>query len=139
MEDHISLPEVQGLQFIETVGSPVTMGNPTELRAIREGANDLRIAIDGFFVQPIEQYRESMPFLARQCSVFLRKMALGDRWSPRLLSVEVCQKLGLKFDRIRSPTILRRAILSAPSSNRTEGLLTITKLNEETSTQSTEK
>ena len=100
------------------------------MRGILEAVNDLRIAIDGFFAQPNERHRESIPFLARQCSVFLRKMALGDRWSPRLLSVETCQRLSLEFDRVRLPTMLSRAILS--SANMTEGILAITKLNDET-------
>ncbi len=132
MEEHGDLPEVQGFQFVDMVGSPVTIGGLDEIRGIREAVNDLRIAIDGFFVQPSELHRESIPFLARQCSVFLRKMALGDRWSPRLLSVETSQKMGLEFDRVRIPTMLRRAILSSASTNMTEGLLTITKLNDET-------
>ena len=88
MEEHGDLPEVQGIQFPEMVGSPVIIGGAIELRGIREAVSDLRIAIDGLFAQPTERHRESIPFLARQCSVFLRKMALGDRW--RVTSRQVC-------------------------------------------------
>lgn len=132
MDEHGDLPEVQGFEFAEMVGSPVTLGGIDEFRALREPVSDLRIAIDGFFAQPTAQYPESIPFLARQCSVFLRKMALGDRWSRRLLGVEACQNMNLAFPRLRIPAMSARAMLSPASTNMIGGVLTITKLNEET-------
>ncbi|MXZ63217.1 MAG: hypothetical protein F4Y98_06380 [Chloroflexi bacterium] len=130
MEQHTTLPEV-GMGFVETEGSPVLLGRDMEeWQRIRVAVSDLHIALDGFDAQPAERLLESMPFLARQCSVFLRKMAIGDRWTPRVLNVETCQAIGLDFCRLRIPAETRRAILTPVRMG--GGGMAITKLNDET-------
>jgi len=101
-----------------------------EWQRVRVAVSDLQIALEGFDAQPVERRLESMSFLARQCSVFLRKMAIGDRWTPRVLSVETCQVIGLDLSRLRIPATTHRAILTPVRTDR--GGMAITKLNEET-------
>ena len=82
MEEHRTLPEID-VNFVETEGSPDFLGGGMEeWQRVHVAVSDLRIALDGFDAQLITRRMESLSFLARQCSVFLRKMALGDRWTP---------------------------------------------------------
>ena len=130
MEEHTTLPEAK-VDFVEAEGSPVVLGRDMEeWQRVRVAVSDLQIALEGFDAQPAERLLESMSFLARQCSVFLRKMAIGDRWTPRVLSVKTCQVIGLEFGRLRIPATTHRAILTPVRTDR--GGMAITKLNEET-------
>ena len=130
MDEHRTLPETN-VNFVEMEGSPVILGGAKkEWQRVSYPVSDLRIALEGFDAQPAERRLEAMAFLARQCSVFLRKMALGDRWTHRVLSVETCQAIGLDFDRLRIPATTHRVILTPVRTDR--GGMAITKLNEET-------
>ncbi len=130
MEEHTTLPDA-GIQFVETEGSPILLGRDMEeWQRVRVAVSDLQIALGGFDAQPAERLPESMPFLARQCSVFLRKLAIGDRWTARALSVETCQAIGLDFCRLRIPAATHRAVLTPVST--VGGGMAITKLNDET-------
>ncbi len=69
--------------------------------------------------------------LARHCSLFLRKMVLGDRHTQRLLDGEVCCKEGLKFGRIRQVSGERVHLSLTPFTVK-GGRMHATKLNDET-------
>ena len=130
MEEHGTLPETN-VEFVEMEGSPVLLGSGVkEWQRIRVAVSDLRIALDGFDAQPVTGLPESLSFLARQCSVFLRKMALGDRWTSPVLSPETCQAVDLQFDRLRVPAPTTRAILTPVQM--AGGGMAITKLNDDT-------
>ena len=129
MEDHRTLPETN-VDFVEMEGSPVFLGGMQKWQRVRVAVSDLRIALDGFDAQPVAVRLESLSFLARQCSVFLRKMALGDRWTPPVLSPETCQEVDLQFDRLRIPAPTTRAILTPVQM--ASGGMAITKLNDDT-------
>ncbi|MCY3881744.1 MAG: hypothetical protein OXG61_06465 [Chloroflexi bacterium] len=130
MEELTTLPEAE-VVFVETEGSPVLLGHDMEeWQRVSVAVSDLKIALEGFDAQPAERLPESMSFLARQCSVFLRKMAMGDRWTPRVLSVETCQVIGLDFCRLRIPAATHRATLTPVST--VGGGMALTKLNDET-------
>lgn len=130
MEEHRTLPETD-VNFVEMEGSPVLLGSGMEeWQRVRVAVSDLRIALDGFDAQPVTRRLESLSFLARQCSVFLRKMALGDRWTPPVLSRETCQAVGLQFDRLRIPAPTTRAMLTPVQM--AGGGIAITKLNDDT-------
>ena len=69
---------------------------------------DLKLAADGIIAQlgqsdQFDQLPQSAAALARACSIFLRKMVLGDRDNSktRLLDDEISQSLDLKFERLR--------------------------------------
>ena len=130
------------LEFIEAKGSPVTGRHKDKKERIYEALCDLQLAIDGCRTQlqhsehqeHIGQLQQTAATFARACSIFLRKMLLGDRNKPksRLLDDEVSRSLGLEFNRLRkiSPNIRP---LDITSLNVTSGTVQLTKLDEETS------
>ena len=67
---------------------------------IRDAMIDLKTVIDGCLAQAPS--RDMFDTLARQCSIFLRKMALGDERNPPLLDAETCKAAGLVFHKLRA-------------------------------------
>ena len=67
---------------------------------IRDAMVDLKTVIDGCRVQ--KPGRDMFDTLARHCSIFLRKMALGDDRNPPLLDAETCSEAGLVFHKLRT-------------------------------------
>ena len=123
---------VEGPRFVSMTGSPVFIGNHEEWWRLREVVADVRIAIDGLMAQPQDRKEDALRFLARQCSIFLRKMVLGDRWTPPLLSAETCQAAGLKFDRVRAIPAENRRVINLAPPEIAFGVLRIKRLNEKT-------
>ena len=96
-----SEPSVDLIQFVRTEGSPVHVGQRDRTERIREAMIDLRLVIDGCQAQPPNRLSDTAASLARHCSIFLRKMVLGDERSPRLLDPEFWQASRLGFNRIK--------------------------------------
>ena len=82
-------------------------------KRIREALNDLHLAIHGFIALEGVNWRQSIPALARACSIFLRKIVIGDRNDrrTRLLDDDFCQKAGFGFDRIRRVSGERKTLI----------------------------
>lgn len=121
----------QPIQFVNTTGSPVTVGQRDQEERIREALYDIRLVIDGCTCQPPERHTDTVASLARHCSIFLRKMVLGDDRSPRLLDDDYRKEVGLSFCRIQNVQSDRREINLVPIEV-ARGCLQITKKNEET-------
>ena len=121
----------QHIQFVETSGSPITVGRRDRAERIREAIVDLRIAISGCAAQPPDRLIDTVGSLARHSSIFLRKMVLGDDRNSRLLDAEYCQKAKLRFKKIRNVQGKRRSFTLVPV-DVTRGYFQATKLDEET-------
>ncbi len=126
-----SQPPIQPIEFVPTKGSPVTVGRRDKAERIREAIFDIKLAIDGCMAQPPEQFSDVVASLARHCSLFLRKMVLGDDRSPRLLDDDTCGTAGLSFDRIRKIAGDRRTLTLVPI-DISNGYMQLTKLDDET-------
>ena len=126
-----SEPLVEPIQFIRMQGSPVHVGTRDRTERIREAMTDLRLVIDGCKAQPPERLGDTAASLARHCSIFLRKMVLGDERSPRLLDAEHWQTSRLGFNRIRKVPSKRRTLALVPVAV-TGGYFQATKLDEDT-------
>ena len=83
------------VQFVKATESPVSVGHRDRAGRAGEAMIDLRLALDGFIAQPPKLFSHAVASLARHCSIFLRKMVLGDDRSPRLLDEETCRTAGL--------------------------------------------
>lgn len=88
------------VEFVKTRGSKVAGRYKDKRERIHEAVCDLKLAVDGIIVQlgqpdQFDQLSQSAAALARACSIFLRKMVLGDRGDPktRLLDDEIAQSL----------------------------------------------
>ena len=121
----------QTIQFVNMKGSTVTVGRRDREERIREALIDLKLVIDGCTNQPPERLSDTVASLARHCSIFLRKMVLGDDRSPRLLDDDFRQDAGLGFSRIQNVSSIRRDINLVPIKV-ARGHMEITKINEET-------
>ena len=74
---------------------------------------DLQVAIEGCIVlETAYTQGETTQALARACSIFLRKLVLGDRGDrrTRLLSDDICEEANLRFRRIRKVPKDRRTL-----------------------------
>ena len=96
------------IQFISDSGSQVTGRHKEKGERIHDTLCDLHLALDGVAAQlarseQFEHLEQSAAALARACSIFLRKMVLGDRnvRATRLLDDDVCRSLELAFSRLR--------------------------------------
>ena len=120
-------------QLTSTRGSPVVVGYKSKSERIRETMVDLKLAIDGCIAQDSGQTSQSIAALARACSIFLRKMVIGDRddRKSRLLDDEICRTEHLRFDRIRKISKNRKA-LTLIELGIDSGHFTIAKLDDET-------
>ena len=119
------------IRFVTTTGSPVTVGHRDKIERIREAIVDLQVAIDGCVAQSTDRLSDTVASLARHCSIFLRKMVLGDERSPRLLDGDFCQMAELGFNRIRKIPTNRRTLTLVPL-DVGQGYFQATKLDEET-------
>ena len=126
--------------FVKTRGTLVTGRHKDKKERISEAMCDLRLAIDGVrvqFAQPEQlehpdQFQQSVAALARACSIFLRKIVIGDQNKPRtrLLDDETSQSLGIKFDKLTKVTGERKALDITRNFN--GGTLQLTKLDDVT-------
>lgn len=96
------------IEFEKTRGSSVAGRYKDKRERIYEAMCDLKLAIDGIGIQLSQsenpdQFQQTSAAFARACSIFLRKMVLGDRDDPktRLLDDEIAQSLDLRFERLR--------------------------------------
>ena len=106
------------VKFVPTTGSLVGGRHKDKKERITEALSDLQLAIGGLGTQTTEQQeRNDLPqvlgALARMCSVFLRKLVLGDRGvrKTRLLDDAVMESLQLRLQPLRKiPPKRRRTI-----------------------------
>ncbi len=114
----IEAEDGEKVTFVPTTGSLVGGRDKDKKERITEVLSDLQLAIGGFGTQATGQYeRRDLPqvlgALARMCSVFLRKLVLGDRGvkETRLLDDAVMESLELRLQPLRKiPRKSRRTI-----------------------------
>ncbi len=90
----------QAFEWIGMEGVGVIARDRDRPEVIRDAMVDLKTVIDGCLAQTPS--RDMFDTLARQCSIFLRKMALGDERNPPLLDPETCKAAGLVFHKLRA-------------------------------------
>ena len=124
------------VQFVRTKGTPVAGRHRDKPERIAETVSDLELACEGAFSLARRTERGDRvrwgAALARACSVFLRKMVIGDRNDPatRLLDESVIQMFGVGFARLRRMPPKRRTIEAGGSTAR--AMVAIQKLDEAT-------
>ena len=101
----MSSREPEELPFVPTQGVTIAP-NPARDKSTRilETMIDLQVAIEGCIaLQSIYTQGETIKALARACSIFLRKLVLGDKGDrrTRLLSDDICEEANLRFGSIR--------------------------------------
>ena len=137
MGDQEERKDIPPIKFVQTLGSSVTGRHKEKTERIREAMDDLQLVIDGSLAQltpdsqPI-QFSRSVAALARACSIFLRKMVLGDRneKATRLLDDQVCESMGLRFHKLVKISGKRKPMEFQFGIDR--GYVNATKKNEET-------
>ena len=90
----------QAFQYLDMEGIRVMVGPGDRKEVIRKAMVDLNTTIDGCMAQTLN--RDILDALARQCSIFLRKMAIGDDRNPPLLDIETCKAAGIQFHKLRA-------------------------------------
>ena len=124
------------VRFVRTKGTQVAGRHRDKPERIAETVWDLELACEGAFSLARRTARSDSgrwsAALARACSVFLRKMVIGDRnnSATRLLDDSVLQKFGMDFDKLRRIPAERRTLevgLSTPG-----GMIAMQKLDEAT-------
>ena len=125
-------------KFVKTRGSKVAGRYKDKKERIHEAMCDLKLAVDGVIAQlaqsdQFDQLPQSAAALARACSIFLRKMVLGDWGDPktRLLNDEISQSLDMRFEKLRKISPNRRLIEIIPL-DVYSGLMQLTKLDDNT-------
>ena len=125
------------IQFTKSVGSQIAGRHKDKRVRIHEAMCDLQLAIDGFRTQQAQPekpglFQQSCAAFARVCSIFLRKMVIGDRGDrkTRLLDDEIIKHLGLRFNKLSRISSDRRSL--AIEWNITGGGFRATKLNDNT-------
>ena len=104
------------VQFVRTKGTQVTGRHKDKPERIAETVWDLELACEGAFSLAQRTARSGRgrwsAALARACSVFLRKMVIGDRndSATRLLDDSVVQTFGVDFDKLRRIPAERRTL-----------------------------
>ena len=95
------------VKFVRTKGTPVAGKYRDKAERISGTVSELRLACEGAYSlsersAPSDR-AQWFAALARACSVFLRKMVIGDRDDPatRLLDDEVLETLGMRFDKLK--------------------------------------
>ena len=138
MTDNSDANSIPPIQFTQATGSTVTGRHKDKAERILEAIADLQLVIDGCRVQltpeaQAEQFSRSVAALARACSVFLRKLVLGDRnnAATRLLDDEVCTSMRLKFHKLVKVASDRKPQDISFGIDR--GYINVTKKDEETS------
>ncbi len=87
------------IKLIGSKGSLFTGRHSGKKEQIEEAVRDLELIFDGVSGKPSEY----IPSIARACSIFLRKLILGDRRGPesRLLNTEFCESSRITFEKLR--------------------------------------
>ena len=105
------------IEFVKTKGSQVTGRYKDKKERINEAMCDLQLAIDGLStkltqLEQLERLSHSGAAFARSCSIFLRKMVIGDRGNPktRLLDDEISRSLTLRFHRLKKASSNRESL-----------------------------
>ena len=124
--------------FVPTKGSPVGGRHKDKKERITEALTDLRLVIGGFGTDVGQHERRDMPNMAqtlgafaRHCSIFLRKLILGDGGDrkTRLLDDTVMDSLDLRLQPLRKiPRRQRRTIRTGLAVG--GGFMQLTKLDE---------
>ena len=101
----MSYTDPEELPFVPTQGVPISP-NPERdnLTRIQETMIDLQVVVEGCVALQSTYYKgETVKALARACSMFLRKLVLGDRGEKktRLLNDEICKQANLFFSPLR--------------------------------------
>ena len=137
MGNQEELKNIPPIEFAQTLGSSVTGRYKDKTERIHEAMDDLQLVIDGSLAQLTPdsqptQFSKSIAAFARACSIFLRKMVLGDRneKATRLLDDQVFESMGLKFHRLVKITGERKPMEFQFGIDR--GYVHATKKNEET-------
>ena len=124
------------VRFVGTKGTQVAGKHRDKADRIAETVCDLELACEGAFSLTQRTDRRDRgrwgAALARACSVFLRKMVIGDRNDPstRLLDDRVVQSFGIGFGRLRRIPAERRTLEVGVSMQ--GGMVAMQKLNEAT-------
>ena len=126
------------IKFISGKGSLLTGKHKSKEERILETMYDLHLVIEGCvklsdnFCQA-DKAQHLYGAIARACSIFLRKMVLGDRGNAktRLLSDEIAKSLGLTFDRIKKAPKEREDLNFSPQ-KMDGGNMFLTKIDENT-------
>ena len=110
----VSSKEPEEPPFVPIQGIPIAP-NPTRDKSTRilQTMIDLQVAVEGCIVlQSTYTQSETITALARSCSMFLRKLVLGDRGDrrTRLLSDDICKEADLRFSSIRKIPSDRRTL-----------------------------
>ena len=115
------------VRFVKTKGPPVTGRHRDKPERIAETVWDLELACEGAFSLARRTARSDRgrwgAALARACSVFLRKMVIGDRKDPatRLLDDSVVQTFGMDFDKLQRIPAERQTLEVGISTQRADG------------------
>ena len=124
------------VRFVDTKGTQVAGKHRDKRERIAETVCDLELACEGAYSLTRRTDRSDRgrwgSALARACSVFLRKMVIGD-WndpSTRLLDDNVVRTLGIGFDRLRRIPAERRTLALGMSMQ--GGFIAMEKLDEAT-------
>lgn len=123
-------------QFVKTKGMQVTSRHKDKPERIAETVADLELACEGALSLARRTARGDRlrwsAALARACSVFLRKMVVGDRNDPatRLLDDGVVKALGVGFAKLRRIPPQRRVLEVGRST--AGGMMALQKLDEAT-------
>ena len=94
------------MQFVNTVGSTVSLRHKNKLERLQSAMTDLHLSIGGFSLADTNntsQFLQSVESLARSCGLFLRKTVIGDKGDSRtrLLDDDTCKSIGLRFSRLQ--------------------------------------
>lgn len=124
------------VKFVPWSGSLVGGRYKDKKERISETLSDLQLSIGGFGVEPATRYEggelvQVLGSFARQCSLFLRKLVLGDRGNgkSRLLDETVMEALEFRFPPLRGiPREGRRTIETGLGAS--GGFMQITKVDE---------
>ena len=123
----------KSFRITSTRGSPVAVGYKSKSARVRETLADLRLVLDGFNAQDTGDIPQMIATLARACSIFLRKMVIGDRnrRESRLLDDDMCRAEHLHFDSIRKIS-RNRTTLTPIDLGIDSGHVSISKLDDDT-------
>ena len=131
------------MTFVSGTGSLIGGRHKDKKQRITEALSDLQLVIGGFGTPATgQQERHDLPqvlgALARMCSVFLRKMVLGDHGvkTTRLLDDVVMESLKLRLQPLRKiPQKSRRTIKTGLGMG--GGFMEVTKVDEPSLSQRT--